>query len=87
MIEIMTDEQITNDSRRLSEIIFQIGAMRDYSYRLAFTIVAYAVMYFILALSKQAGFDEHEEARNFVQFLGNVLKVWDGVAEEQKGGN
>ena len=85
MIEKMTDEQITSDARRLSEIIFQIGAMRDYSYRLTFTIVAYAVLYFILALSKHAGFSEYEEAHNFVQFLGNVLKAWDGVTEEQKG--
>ena len=85
MIEKMTDEQITSDARRLSEIIFQIGAMREYSYRLAFTIVAYAVIYFIISLSKQAGLSAYKEAHSFVQFLNNVLKTWDGVTEEQKG--
>lgn len=85
MITEMTDEQITSDARRLSEVFYQIGALKGYDYKLSFTIMAYAILWFVLALAKLAGLDEHQEARNFCRFITNVVNLWDDTEEKQKG--
>lgn len=81
----LSDEQITTDARRLAEVFYQIFALRGYDYRMSFTIAAYAVLYFIISVARQAGMESFQEAQKFLQFLGDVLKTWNNVTEEQKG--
>ena len=87
MIEKMSDEQITSASRRMAEVLYQMSAMVGYGYKIAFTIVAYAVMYFVMYIAKNAQLDEHQEVRNLAKFISDVAKVWDKETDIQKGAN
>ena len=85
MIEKMSDEQITSASRRMAEVLYQMSAMVGYGYKIAFTIVVYAVMYFVVYIAKNAQLDEHQEVRNLAKFISDVAKVWDKETDIQKG--
>ena len=85
MIEKMSDEQITSASRRMAEVLYQMSAMVGYGYKIAFTIAAYAVMYFVVYIAKNAQLDEHQEVRNLAKFISDVAKIWGKETDIQKG--
>lgn len=86
-MEEMTNEEKQKDARRLSEILYQFCALMGYSFRDAVTIITFAIVDFVMAITTQNKGNESEEIERFANYVNTIAASYKRAAAEQKKGS
>ena len=83
----MTSEQITTNARRVAEVLFQVFALLNYTYKEAATVATNALIEFIVMLSKRVGSDADAELMRFFNYINAVRQCYEREKSEIKQGS
>lgn len=81
----MTNEKVQKDASRLAEILYQFCNIIGYSFRESVTIVTFAIIDFVMIITKQNGGDGEMELERFAQYINAVKRGYEQQKEQEKG--